>query len=287
MSRKRLWSPKLQFILSLDESGDHGFPNPKKKRRGIPRPSEDSPPPLVLGGPIYEFEIDQRLDASLNRDIEEILGFKGTLRRTAFIARQGPFIRVAEAKIQPVTEEICAAINKVEFKYIASTCDKIAHRRQYGTRQVNHFLPGDLYLMLFTFVVERFTAFLESVDGGGRIYVEQRGKKEDTEVAATYAELFTEGTEYYKPGQFRDRLIPGLAWFKKDDRKAGLQIADWYNWMLAKKVVGVPSIDEEFAEFCTRIWRGANSSMRGQVGLKTWPRPYGRAWLNCPLDASR
>jgi hypothetical protein len=168
---------------------------------------------------------------------------------------------------------------------LAAVCDKVAHRRQYGEKLVNQFLPTDLYLMLLVFVVERFVAFLEEHDGRGEIHIERRGRKEDALVASTFARLLTEGTEYYEDWRFRDRLTPSLCWFTKDDRRAGLQIADWYNWVLSRKVRGNQDVEREFQVLKDRFWRGREPSRPGQLGLKTWPRPVGRVWLNCPLSS--
>ena len=277
--------PRPSLTLWLDESGDHGFPRPSKKKRGTPRPPEDYPPPLILGGPVLDTEMEGRLDASFNRRTEDVLGFPATLQRSSLFSRKRQFVRIPEDRLEGVCRAVEEVIKGLEFSYLAATCDKVSHRRRFGEARVNDFLPRDLYLMLFTFVVERFVAFLAQQGAIGRIALESRGSKEDAEVARVFALLFTGGTEYYQAWQFRERLVPSLDWFDKSDRKAGLQVADWLNWAIAKKVDGDDQYESEFEWLKERFWRGADAGLPGQVGLKTWPRAEGRDWLKLALQS--
>lgn len=280
----RRFLPSEDFTLSLDESGDHGFPRPTRKKRGSPRPAEDYPPPLVVGGPIFHTGLESRLDPEFNREVERILGQKGTLHRSSLARRKGKLIHIPRGTTDEVSSQICELIEARDFKYLAAACDKIRHRQRYGETPVNDFLPKNLYMMMFIFVVERFVAFLEGIDARGRIHIESRGKREDAGVAKVYADLLTQGTEYYEAWRFRDRLPPALSWFSKDHRKAGLQIADWVNWCIGRKMEGVAAVEEEFARLTERFWRGSEPGNPGQVGFKTWPDRRGRVWLGCPLS---
>lgn len=216
-----------------------------------------------------------------------MFGCPVTLRRWNLMNMTRPFHCVADSELPERCSQINDLFESLPFDYLAATCDKVAHRRQYGESLVNQFLPTDLYQMAFIFVVERFIAFLEEDDANGEIHIERRGRKEDASLARVFATLLTDGTEYYKEWRFGDRLVPSLRWFTKDDRKAGLQIADWYNWALSRKMRGDAGVAREFEFLKIRFWRGKNAGNPGQVGLKTWPRPVGRNWLNCPLAAEQ
>jgi hypothetical protein len=181
-------------------------------------------------------------------------------------------------------------ISQLDIKILIAALDKVDQYRTYGTKKVDEWLPKDIYSLLFTFIVERYTAFLiEHGNPNGKIVAESRGRTEDQRVQFWYSTILQIGTQFYRNWQLQKVLPTAIEFREKKDNIAGLQASDWIANPMAKKVRFPDGCLDEFGEwelYKNAIWLGKNAPARGQVGFKTFPKNLGRKLLNMPLKSS-
>ncbi len=269
------------YTLYLDEAGDWGYPN-----------YDPDYPVLCLCGSIIRDEYHSK------EIIPNLRSFKRsnfhnaelTIHRHRIRARRGNFPVLKNEKItKAIMLQLSELISKFEITLLISALDKIKHSQMYGTDRVSSWLPEDIYSMLFTFMVERFIAFLWERDKApGKIIAESRGIKEDNAIQYWYSLILKNGTEFYRNWQFQ-RVLPTFVEFRKKQANiAGLEISDWIASPMAKMVMYPDGSQDEFREwelYKNKIWLGKNPSIPGQVGFKTFPDNLGRKLLNLPLKS--
>lgn len=154
--------------------------------------------------------------------VQDAIGRQENLHRHDVEARKKSFARISETQTAALKAAVMSEIDRDgRFLFIAS-CDKFEHRGRHGQKPVDDYLPADLYLMLFTFTVERFTSFLEQRDARGSLVIESRGRSEDVRLNKRLADMLAEGTQYFEPWQFNDRLSPTPVFRTKQHREGGL-----------------------------------------------------------------
>jgi hypothetical protein len=214
------------------------------------------------------------------------------LHRHEVRARRGSFsIFKDEIAISTFILGFSQLLAEFDFKIVVAALDKPDHYRTYGLSRVDRWLPTDVYTLLFTFVIERFTAFLrEQGRVPGRIVAERRGRKEDASVQYEYSRMLKWGTQFYHAWQFREVLPDDdIKFRRKKENVIGLQMADWMATPFSKKVQAPDGSLDEFGEwdlYKGKIWLGKSAPQPGQVGFKTFPKNLGRKLLNVPLKSA-
>ena len=269
------------YTLYLDETGDWGYPN-----------YDPSRPVLCLCGSIF-------LDEYYNREIVPRLRvikrshFHDAdiiLHRYKVMTRQGKFsVLKDDEHTRSFVAEFSNYIAGLDVQIIVASLDKIKHYQMYGRNRVDNWLPEDVYSLLFTFIVERFVAFLWAQNKGeDKIVVESRGLKEDNNIQYWYSTLLRNGTQFYHNWRFQKVLPTAIEFRRKENNIAGIEISDWIASPMAKTVMYPDGSHDEFGEwelYKKKIWLGQNPFSPGQVGFKTFPDNLGRKLLNTPLKS--
>jgi len=269
------------YTLYIDETGDWGYPNYDPDR-----------PILCICGTIVRDEYyPKHLAPSLTKLKKTKFGKDVVLHRYKVRARKGEFsVLKTESRADACIAQISQLIANLDFTLLLAALDKVVYYRTYGMRKVDNWLPADIYALLFTFIVERFAAFLmERGKATSKIVAERRGRKEDQKLQFWYSSILQNGTQFYRGWQLQ-KVLPTAVEFKaKRDNVLGLQISDWIATPMSEKVQYPDGSKDKFGEwglYKDKIWLGMSAPARGQVGFKTFPKNLGRRLLNMPLKSA-
>ncbi|GER07161.1 3-deoxy-D-manno-octulosonic acid transferase [Iodidimonas muriae] len=212
-----------RFIAFFDECGDHSLVkiNPQL-------------PVFVLCTLIVEREVYAR------RIVPEIAAFKlryfpheGVNLHSRDIRKaEGPFSILQNAEVRErFMDELTALMESLPFTLFATVIRKDAHLKRYGDEAANP------YNVALEYSFERILHFMEANRATDLpVIAEARGKNEDNELRASFHRLMTRGTYYNEAERFR-RLVCPLAFRRKHDNIAGIQLADLCAHPIARRII--------------------------------------------------
>lgn len=131
-------------------------------------------------------------------------------------------------------ETINELIDSLNFTIVACVIKKHLYFEKYGSSAI------DPYLMSLDVLVERFCLDLGNKERGS-IIAESRGKILDNQLMGAWIRLqnFT-GTHYIASNIVRDRISGGLSLHEKEERIAGLELADLVVSPIGRYILGKP-----------------------------------------------
>lgn len=97
---------------------------------------------------------------------------------------------------------------------------------------------NDEYFIVLQIVLENFVHFLRSQDAKGQVYIEGINTTDDIKLRNTYHKIIANGTLYYSPNAFQDRLL-NINFLIKADNNIGLQLADFVPGTLNRSCNGL------------------------------------------------
>jgi hypothetical protein len=270
------------YTLYLDETGDWGYPN-----------YDPTDPMLCLCGSIVldEYHVKQLTPSLSSFKRKNLHRGSIVLHRHKVMGRQREFsILKTDKNMKAFIIETSKFISGLDITILVVSLDKNKQYETYGTQKVDEWLPENIYAMLFTFIVERFLAFLyEGNKGKGQIIAESRGRKEDNVIQHHYSTILQYGTQFYRNWQFQKAIPTAIEFRRKRDNIAGLQISDWIAPPLSKKAEYPDGSQDKYGEwelYRGKIWIGKKAPAPGQIGFKTFPSNMGRELLNMPLKSA-
>lgn len=270
------------YTLYLDETGDWGYPNYAPEY-----------PILCLCGCIaYDEYYRKEITPSFTMLKKKLFGKEDIVLHRYKVQHRKDEFRILKTKTRrdACMNKISHFVADLDIKILIAALDKVEHYKTYGNKKVDQWLPKDIYVLLFTFVVERFLAFLQECGKAkGEIVVESRGRKEDNKVQHWYSNILQNGTQFYRGWQFQKVLLTDIEFRKKYENIVGLQISDWIAPPMSLKVQFPDGSRDRFNEwelYKDKIWLGKDAPGRGQIGFKTFPQKLGRKLLNMPLKSS-
>jgi hypothetical protein len=144
------------------------------------------------------------------------------LHRREVVRRLGAFAVLRDpAMAAAFDEDFLALIERTSFKVITAVMDKVEHQERY---KVWRYEP---YHYCLAVLVERFARELDELGSCGDVMVEARGKREDRQLMASYARIYSGGTDPLDANFFQQVLTSkDLKVLPKDRNVPGLQLAD-------------------------------------------------------------
>ncbi len=266
------------YTLFLDESGDWGYPN-----KNILNPI------LCLCGCIVEDDCYRKEVIPTIKASKRAFFHKDDIvfHRYRIEQRTGDFLGLkTKEQSETLITSFLHTLKELDFKLLIAAINKDDYYKTFGLKQVDPYLPKDLYSVVFTFILERFVIFLNETKSHGRLVNESRGKKEDQALQYWYSLILKNGTQFIHDWQFR-AVLPTSIEFKSKSEE-GLQICDWIALPMARKIQHPDGSQDKYQEweiYRTKIWVGNEAPARGQVGFKTFPKNLGRRLLNMPLKS--
>jgi hypothetical protein len=240
------------FIIYVDESGDHGMEN-----------ISSGYPMFVLTFCIFEKQ------TYYHQIIPTIMDFKSAfwghgevvLHEHDIRKPKGDFTILFNRHIREVfMNKLNQLMKATPCTLIASVIDKLKFRDQYSC-------PANPYEMSLSFGLERLYRFLKDKDQHNRetpVIVEMRGKREDNDLELAFRRI-CDGVNYFNaPLPFK------LVMVDKKSNAAGLQIAD-----LMARPIGIkllrPTQPNRAYDILEQKFRKSSSGVVNGWGLKIFP----------------
>ncbi|MFJ7680433.1 DUF3800 domain-containing protein [Peribacillus sp. NPDC097198] len=129
---------------------------------------------------------------------------------------------------------------------------------------------NDEYYIVLQIVLENFVHFLRSKDAKGQVYIEGINTTDDTKLRNTYHKIVANGTLYYSPNAFQDRLL-NINFLIKADNNIGLQLADFVPGTLNRSCNGLqPKKPTIYPLIDAALYDGGHS-LKQRFGFKVLP----------------
>ncbi|MBI4028618.1 MAG: DUF3800 domain-containing protein [Verrucomicrobia bacterium] len=196
-------------VMFLDESGDHNL--------SVIDPQY---PLFVLAGVMADKDYaETAMTEKVRRFKLDVLGAEDVILHTADITRnRNGFERMKETDFRSrFYGRLNDLMRELDYKVAACVIRKQAHLSAYGLAAL------DPYMLSLDILVERFC--FEMGDTAGMIIAEKRNPTLDHELDLAWLNLKVQGTRHV-PAHDIERRIRGLVTRPKQDRIAGLEIAD-------------------------------------------------------------
>lgn len=243
----------MNYYLFLDESGDHGL-------------SRIDPgfPVFILAGVLFRKEDYLALG-------KDIIALKNSIWPGKKVILHSSDIRKCEKEFVTLfDQEIKAAfynqlnniIKKHPFTIIAAGVQKYDYNKKYGK------IGEDVYQVSLSYIIERLVFYMDDLPGANNvsIYIEKRGKKEDTLLATHLQKVLARGT-FYVSSERLNKLIKGFKFHDKQQDIIGLQIADLIAYPIARHVIDPQRANPAFDIFDDKFYWKNNC----RYGLKIYP----------------
>ena len=246
----------MEFNLFIDETGDHGLTFIDKNF-----------PLFLLCGCVISKENLQLLENKVNK-------FKYKFFKTTDVILHSREIRKCEGSFQilfnlDLKKEFYEDLNKVisqgNFYIIGSGINKEEHIKRYGKGAINP------YSLSLSFILERVIFFLDNISKSSRvrIFVEERGRRENTQLVSHFNSILDRGT-YYVPSERFKSKIRSFDFYSKRDNIIGLQVADLCAYPLARHILNPKEPYIPFKIIENKIYCNKKGKYHGW-GLKIFP----------------
>lgn len=199
------WPTKHRFLMAIDENGTgdlRGVMRPLKKGRPI-NPKDHY---VTLTGVVFDRARFQSIKTAVVNLKSKYwppdgkFNYNGDRRSVCFHSREirkseGPFALLDESKRNNFLNDLSVLIGNCQVCVYSATVKKYELCQRYA-------YPEHPYSLALGFIVERFCILLQRTKSTGIILVESRGKKEDTQLLASFRKLQVSGNTYYPPEHF-------------------------------------------------------------------------------------
>jgi hypothetical protein len=205
-----------KYRLYIDESGSHNYSNKdsiKSRYLGLLG--------VIIGFGNYQENIQPKL-ISLKKMFSSDPDNLVVLHRDEIVNQQGPFSKLADLSFKEnFDQNLGDLLANGEFVLCAVVLDKKSHLTRYKTAAYHP------YHYCLNVILERYTFFLEEVDGLGDVMSEARGKVEDNALRNAYQNFFNNGTSFCKINKVQKRLTSkDIKLRTKEKSTEGLELAD-------------------------------------------------------------
>jgi len=213
----------MSKILFLDESGDHNL-----------SAIDPQHPIFVLGGVIAdkEYALSEMVN-TLNAFKIELFGTTDIVLHTADFTRQkNGFEQMKEkAFCDRFYDKLNQLISELNITILACAIKKQQHMDRYGLDAI------DPYHLSLNILVERFCFDIGKNSQKGKIIAEARDSSLNNQLELAWLNAKISGTHYLQAIDIHNR-IENLTIKTKQDKVAGLEIADIIVTPIARKVLG-------------------------------------------------
>ena len=177
-----------------------------------------------------------------------------------------------KARQEEFDKEIGQLLEDTQFVVFGVGIRKEAFREDFVEKELDPYLPTDVYSVALTFLLERFVDYLaHSVPQSmGRVTLESIGSREDAFHQLQYARLLLEGSQWVSDRAFQARLETGLRFSTKSGSSpaelADVVARDLFEWVRSE-CKGAPKWWEIL---CSKVYVRGDGLM-GKFGIKVFP----------------
>ncbi|MCP3763698.1 DUF3800 domain-containing protein [Domibacillus sp. A3M-37] len=143
------------------------------------------------------------------------------------------------------------------------------HINDYKTYYSDSELNDEYYIVL-QIVLENFVHFLRNNDAKGQVYIEGINTTDDIRLRNTYHKIIANGTLYYNPNAFQDRLI-NINFQIKADNNIGLQLADFVPGTLNRHCNGLNPKNPGILPLINAALYDGGHELQKRFGFKVLP----------------
>ncbi|MEK4297509.1 MULTISPECIES: DUF3800 domain-containing protein [unclassified Paenibacillus] len=129
---------------------------------------------------------------------------------------------------------------------------------------------NDEYYIVLQIVLENFVHFLRSHNAKGQVYIEGINTTDDTRLRNTYHKIVANGTLYYSPNAFQDRLL-NINFLIKADNNIGLQLADFVPGTLNRSCNGLSPKQPSIHPLIDAALYDGGHGLKQRFGFKVLP----------------
>jgi hypothetical protein len=213
----------MNKILFLDESGDHNL-----------TAIDQQHPIFVLGGIIVsrEYAFGEMTD-KLNAFKQELFGTTNINLHTADFTRQkNGFERMKEREFHDIFyQKLNQLIAELDVTILACAIKKQQHMAKYGLEAI------DPYHLSLNVLIERFCFEIKDSGIKGDIIAESRDSTLDRQLDLAWLDIKVSGTHFMQAVDI-NKQIENLSLKSKQDKIAGLEIADAVVTPIARRILG-------------------------------------------------
>lgn len=165
-----------------------------------------------------------------------------------------------------------ALLDSLPLHLVTVVLDHAAFARKYQGKRVDEFLPKSADLMCFTFALERVVHLLYHALGDriGRVFADQRGRREDALLQREYQRLKVDGTLLLASTWFRYQLWPHVEFKRRGEDVVGLQLADLLVRPVVERYANPAERPTRWGLVQKKIYQGRADTRRA-YGLKLFP----------------
>lgn len=223
---------------------------------------------LCLAGVIIEKNTyEKQIIPSVN-DIKNSI-FNTTqivLHETEIRAAQSPYTAM---RIKENRNNFWEGIEKIFSDYSLTTVGASIHINDYKNFYNNQYL-NDEYFIVLQMVLESFVHFLQVNNAVGSVYIESRNAKDDTQIKNLYHKIVANGTLYFNPNAYQDKLL-NINFLIKADNNIGLQLADFVPSALNRSCNHLNQKQPSIFNLIEKNLYDGNCNMKERFGFKIMP----------------
>lgn len=166
-------------------------------------------------------------------------------------------------------EEFWNGMEKLFQNHAVTTLGASIHisdfKSYYNDSELN-----DEYFIVLQIVLENFVHFLRSQDAKGQVYIESTNTTDDLKLRNTYHKIVANGTLYYSPNAFQDRML-NINFLIKADNNIGLQLADFVPGTLNRSCNGLSTKKPTIYPLIESALYDGGHDLKQRFGFKVLP----------------
>lgn len=129
---------------------------------------------------------------------------------------------------------------------------------------------NDEYYIVMQIVLENFVHFLKRNNAKGQVFIEGRNATDDTKLKNTYYKIIANGTLFYNPNAFQDRLL-NINFLIKPDNNIGAQLADFVPGALNRECNGLSQKKPSIYPLIDSALYDGGRGLKQRFGFKVLP----------------
>ncbi|WP_332830679.1 DUF3800 domain-containing protein [Clostridium perfringens] len=223
---------------------------------------------LCLAGVIIEKNIYEK------QIIPHVNTIKNSVFNTTQIVLHETEIRSAKPpynamRVKENRDNFWAGLNDIFSSYPITTVGASIHIDNYKNTYNNYYL-NDEYFIVLQIVLESFIHFLQVNNAVGSVYIESRNPKDDTQIKNLYHKIIANGTLYFNPNAYQDKLL-NINFLIKADNNIGLQLADFIPSSLNRNCNSLKQKEPSIYSLIEKNLYDGNCNMKNRFGFKVMP----------------